>query len=188
MPHQFGILTCNVTIDSLERIQCKAARFTTRDFRQRSSVTAMMCSLQWEPLAERRTKARVILMYLILNDEVAIPISPSILQPGRRGRFIQPAHHYQQYKHSFYPSATGICYLQNSRTLPHWIASRMDYQSNLCRAGTSSSLWYLWGTIEYSTEAEAEAETVAIISQRRLTYASHIDLDSVTFFIRLFRS
>jgi len=62
-------------IDSLERIQRKAARFTTRDFRQRSSVTAMMRNLQWEPLAERRTKARVILMYLIL-------------QPGRRGRFI----------------------------------------------------------------------------------------------------
>lgn len=90
-------------IDSLERIQRKAARFTTRDFRQRSSVTAMMRSLQWEPLAERRTKARVILMHLILNDEVAIPVSPSILQPGLRGRFIQPAHHYQQYKHSFYP-------------------------------------------------------------------------------------
>jgi len=45
-------------IDSLERIQRKAARFTTRDFRQRSSVTAMMRNLQWEPLAERRTKAR----------------------------------------------------------------------------------------------------------------------------------
>ena len=44
-------------------------------------------------------------------------------------------------------SATGICYPQNSRTLPHWIASRTDYQSvttNLCRAGISSSLWYLW--------------------------------------------
>jgi len=89
-------------IDSLEHIQRKAARFTTRDFRQWSSVTAMMHDLQCEPLAERRTKTRVILMYLILNDEVAIPISPSILQPGRRVRFIQPAHHYQQYKHSFY--------------------------------------------------------------------------------------
>jgi len=40
-------------------------------------------------------------------------------------------------------SATGICYLQNSMTLPHWIASGTDYQSvttNLCRAGTSSIL------------------------------------------------
>jgi len=39
-------------IDSLEHIQRKAARFTTRDFRQRSSVTAMMHDLQWEPLAK----------------------------------------------------------------------------------------------------------------------------------------
>ena len=51
-------------IDSLEHIQRKAARFTTRDFRQWSSVTAMMHDLQCEPLAERRTKTRVILMYL----------------------------------------------------------------------------------------------------------------------------
>jgi len=36
-------------IDSLERIQRKAARFTTRDFRQRSSVTAMMRNLQGAP-------------------------------------------------------------------------------------------------------------------------------------------
>ena len=38
-------------IDSLERIQRKAARFTTRDYRQRSSVTAMLHDLRWEPLA-----------------------------------------------------------------------------------------------------------------------------------------
>ena len=63
-------------------------------------------------------------------------------------------------------SATGICYLQNSRTLPHWIASRTDYQSvttNLCRAGTSSSLWYLWGTSEYSAETETENQGVTYL-------------------------
>ena len=39
----------------------------------------------------------------------------------------------------------------------------MDYQSgttNLCRAGTSSSLWYLWGTSEYSTETEEAGQTL----------------------------
>ena len=134
-------------INSLERrpIQRKAARFTTRDFRQRSSVTAMIRSLQWEPLAERRTKARVILMYLILNDEVAIPISPSILQPGLQGRFIQPTHHYQQYKHSFYPRTIRNWNLLPSKLKdsPSLDSFKTDYQSvttNLCRAGTSSSL------------------------------------------------
>ena len=56
-------------------------------------------------------------------------------------------------------SATGICYLQNLRTLPDWIASRTDYQSittNLCCTGTSSSLWYLWGTSVYSAEKKTE--------------------------------
>ena len=93
-------------VDQLERIQRKGARFVTRDFRQRSSVTSMMHDLEWEPLAERRTKARLILMYLIINGEVAIPASypenPN-LQPGRRGRYIQPTHNYQPYKNSFYP-------------------------------------------------------------------------------------
>ena len=132
MPHQFGILTCNVTLTvwsvyNVKLLDLPQGTSITDHFHHRSSVTAMMHNLQWEPLAERRTKARVILMYLILNDEVAIPISPSILQPGRRVRFIQPAHHYQQYDtltaSTHEQSATGICYLQNSRTLPHWIAS-----------------------------------------------------------------
>ena len=60
-------------------------------------------------------------------------------------------------------SMTGICCLQNSRTFHHWIASRTDYPSittNLCHAGTSSSLWYLWGTDKYSAEAEEEEEEV----------------------------
>ena len=65
-------------------------------------------------------------------------------------------------------SATGICYLQNSRTLPDWIASRTDYQSittNLCCTGTSSSLWYLWGTSVYSAE------------KATLTVNTHIRID-----------
>jgi len=52
-------------IDNLERIQRKGARFVLRDFRQRSSVTSMLRYLKWEPLAERRTKARLIIVFNI---------------------------------------------------------------------------------------------------------------------------
>ena len=63
--------------DQIEKIQRKAARFVTGDFRQRSSVTQMMKELTWEPLAERRTEARLILMYQIINGEVAVPVDPA---------------------------------------------------------------------------------------------------------------
>ena len=45
-----------------------------RDIRQRSSVTSMLQYLKWEPLSERRTKARLIIMYRIIKGEIAIPI------------------------------------------------------------------------------------------------------------------
>jgi hypothetical protein len=38
-----------------------------------SSVTAMMESLKWTPLAERRRELRLILLFKIVNDLVAIP-------------------------------------------------------------------------------------------------------------------
>ena len=70
--------------DNLERIQRKVARFVLRDFRQRSSVTSMLRYLKWEPLADRRTKARLIIMYHIIKGKIAIPIDTADLQPGRR--------------------------------------------------------------------------------------------------------
>ena len=70
-------------------------------------------------------------MYLILNDEVAIPLVPRFYnlvdEDDSFSRLIvinsvNTASTHEQ-------SANGICYLQNSRTLPHWIASGTDYQS-----------------------------------------------------------
>jgi len=89
-------------IDNLERIQRTGARFVLRDFRQRSSITSMLQYLKWEPLSERRTKARLIIMYRYIKGEIAL-IDTANLQPGLRGRFIQHTHCYQQYKNSFYP-------------------------------------------------------------------------------------
>ena len=36
----------------------------------------MMRELKWEPLAERRMKADLIIMYQIINGEVAVPVDP----------------------------------------------------------------------------------------------------------------
>ena len=89
--------------DQLERIQHKAARFVSGDYRQRSSVTAMMREMKWEPLAERRTKARLIIMYQIINGKVAVPVDPELLEEGRRGRYKHLTYKHQAYQNSFYP-------------------------------------------------------------------------------------
>ena len=121
----------------------------------------MLQYLKWEPLAERRTKARLIIhcalascgavycnrsclwvcngravgraggqptraqclrlserffiTYRIIKGEIAIPIDTADLQPGRRGRFIQHTHRYQQYKNSFYPRTISDWNLLPSR-------------------------------------------------------------------------
>jgi len=102
-------------IDNLERIQRKGARFVLRDFRQRSSITSMLQYLKLEPLSERRTKTRLIIMYRIIKGEIGIPMDTADLQPGRRGRFIQHTHCYQQYKNSFYPRTISDWNLLPSR-------------------------------------------------------------------------
>ena len=58
---------------SLEAEQNRAARFVVGDFRRSSSITAILKQLQWQSLAERRTKARMVMVYKILNDIVFMP-------------------------------------------------------------------------------------------------------------------
>ena len=43
------------------------------DFRRSSSITAILNQLQWQSLAERRARARAVMMYKILNDLVVVP-------------------------------------------------------------------------------------------------------------------
>ena len=57
----------------LERTQRKAARWICNDFSQRSSVTHMLESLNLEPLEERRRMSRLVFLYKILHEQVAVP-------------------------------------------------------------------------------------------------------------------
>ena len=58
---------------ALEKIQRKAARWITGKYQRQASVTSMLGSLGLEPLEERRRVARLVLLYKILREEVAIP-------------------------------------------------------------------------------------------------------------------
>ena len=56
----------------LEMVQRRAARWVLRSYHNTSSVTAMLKSLGWRDLSQRRVDSRLKLMYKILNNLVDI--------------------------------------------------------------------------------------------------------------------
>jgi hypothetical protein len=99
-------------IDKLEKVQRRAARFVLNNYTYppapNSSVTAMLASLEWQPLHTRRTVTRLTLFYRIVHETIAIP--NHMLIPGyRRTRITHPYKylHMQcrvnQLKYSFLP-------------------------------------------------------------------------------------
>ena len=59
--------------NSIERVQRKAAKWVTPSQDRRTSVTKLLKNLQWDSLRERRRQQRLLIMYKILNDQVAVP-------------------------------------------------------------------------------------------------------------------
>ena len=68
------IIITNKEIKQIEKIQRNAARFVKRDYSMHSnSVTKMMNDLNWRHLQLRRRDSRLVLLYKIINNLVAIP-------------------------------------------------------------------------------------------------------------------
>ena len=67
----------------LEKIQRRAARWTTSNYDTRSSVTAMLNQLGWRTLEQRRADARLCLFHEIVYGLVAVPL-PNYIQPECR--------------------------------------------------------------------------------------------------------
>ena len=63
-------------IKQIEMVQRRAARFVKNDYGSRSSVTQMMSDLNWKSLQDRRRDSRLVLLYKIINELVAIPPPP----------------------------------------------------------------------------------------------------------------
>ena len=62
-----------VDIDKLEKVQRKGARWVTSTYARRASVTELLETLKWDSLQERRRQQRLIFLFKILNDDVAVP-------------------------------------------------------------------------------------------------------------------
>ena len=59
--------------NKVEAVQRRAAMWATRDYKYTSSVTAMLKDLNWRPLDQRRVDSRLLMMYRVTYDLVAIP-------------------------------------------------------------------------------------------------------------------
>ena len=60
-------------INKVEAVQRRAARWAIRDYKYTSSVTAMLKDLNLRPLDQRRIDSRLLMMYKVTYDLVAIP-------------------------------------------------------------------------------------------------------------------
>ena len=67
-------------VDNIEMSQHRYARYTSRDYGRTNSVYAILKTLGWEPLVERRAKARITMMYRIVHGLVDILALDHIIQ------------------------------------------------------------------------------------------------------------
>ena len=97
---------------AVEGVQRRAARFIMGNYRRESSVTTMLEQLQLESLQARRQRARVTMMYRVVNGLIDISSAP--LQPtdattrGHTQRFLQPFCHIRSYQDSFFPATINL--------------------------------------------------------------------------------
>ena len=61
--------------NKIESAQQRAARWATRDYRSTSIVTEMLQNLGWRTLDQMRIDNRLVMMYKITYDIVAIPLT-----------------------------------------------------------------------------------------------------------------
>ena len=85
----------------IEKVQRRAARFGSNDYRRTSSVTEMISTFGWDTLQKRRYLARLSMMYRIVHHLVDIPVEPYLtpltsMTRGHDSRFFQ----YPDVKHN----------------------------------------------------------------------------------------
>ena len=94
--------------NKLEAIQRRAARFVISDYRQTSSVSAMINSLNWQPISRQHEELRLIMFFKIVKNLVELPMPDYIMSAprvthGNNTKFVQPSINVNPYKYSFFP-------------------------------------------------------------------------------------
>ena len=132
----------DLDINKLESVQRRAARWVTRDYQYTSSVSTMLQDLNWRTLDRRRIDIRLVLLYKVTKDLVAIPASDYLIpntHPSSRNHpmaYRQIATLKDFYKSTFFP-----------RTIIHWNAlphhiptlpTLAQFSSAICQVAHSS--------------------------------------------------
>ncbi|MCG8034813.1 MAG: hypothetical protein JAZ03_21935, partial [Candidatus Thiodiazotropha taylori] len=114
-------------INQLEAVQRRAARFVTGDYRRTSSTSQMLATLGWPTLQQRRSYAKLVLVYRITHALIDIPAA-EYLHPiglstrGHSLRYLVPFSRTDAHRHSFFPSGIRLWnqlpeHIANSQTL-----------------------------------------------------------------------
>ena len=100
-------------INKLEALQRIAARFVTGDYRTTSSVSDMNSNLGWETLQQRRTQAKLVMMYRITYGLMTSQPQLFITQPLS----VQEATPCATYHHTVGPTLTGAPFYPSGKRL-----------------------------------------------------------------------
>ena len=92
-------------------VQCRSARWATRDYQRTSSVMQMIKDLKWRTLEQRRVDSQLTLMNKITYDLVAIPANTRQSRHNHQLAYRQIPTLKDYYKYTFFP-----------RTIVHWNA------------------------------------------------------------------
>ena len=98
-------------IQSIEKIQRRAAQWVSSDYNKFSSVTSMLNDLQWPTLSSRRKFARLSTFHKIIHHLLMPPLPHYFLPVIRLTRhrcsfhynIISPSVRINSYKYSFFP-------------------------------------------------------------------------------------
>ena len=69
----------DLDINKLESVQSRAARWVTHDYQYTSSVSTMLQDFNWRTLDQRRIDSRLVLLYKVTYNLVAIPASDYLI-------------------------------------------------------------------------------------------------------------
>ena len=98
--------------DTIERVQRRAARYVCHKFQRTASVSAMLESLNWDKLEERRHRNRASMLFKIVHSLVAVPKShlhPTSRETRGNSTKFHQLHTTQAYHtNTFFPSAIKI--------------------------------------------------------------------------------
>ena len=96
--------------DKIEKVQRRAARFVSNNFRRKASVSEMLHNLGWQSLDSRRQDQRLVLFYKIINGLASVE-TEDILTPAdsrtRKNHSFKFKHlqaNCDSYRYSFFPA------------------------------------------------------------------------------------